>query len=186
MEGLNQSKVLVKDIMTANPIIIKKGESVKRAAELMKEGNVGSLLVLDDTGGLDGIVTKMDVVFKTVAEGMDSEEVLINDIMSEPVHSIDPDKEIHDAAEIMADLGIRRLPVIRDEELLGIITENDILEISPGLLDVTRELERINTSEIESYREPSRMEISGYCESCGVYSESLISVNGELLCRECR
>ena len=186
MEGLNHSKILVQDIMTTNPIIIKRDATVKRAAELMKEGNVGSLLVLDDSGELDGIITEMDIVFKTVAEGMNPEKVLINDIMSAPVHSIKPDKEIQNAAEIMADLGIRRLPVIRDGDLLGLITENDILEISPGLLDVTRELERINASEIESYREPSKMEISGYCESCGVYSENLISMNGQLLCRECR
>ncbi|MFW6376021.1 MAG: cyclic nucleotide-binding/CBS domain-containing protein [Thermoplasmatota archaeon] len=186
MKGLNQTKVLVKDIMTVNPIIIKRDESVKRAAELMKEGNVGSLLVLDKAGDLDGIVTEMDIVFKTVAEGMDPVDVKIVDIMSVPVHTIDPDKDIHDAAEIMADLGIRRLPVIIDDELLGIVTENDILEISPGLLDVTRELERINANEIEGYSEPSRREISGYCESCGVYSENLISVNGQLLCRECQ
>ncbi|MFP4051780.1 MAG: cyclic nucleotide-binding/CBS domain-containing protein [Thermoplasmata archaeon] len=186
MKGLTQTKVLVKDIMTANPIIIKRDESVKRAAELMKEGNVGSLLVLDEAGYLDGIVTEMDIVFKTVAEGMNPDDVKIVDIMSVPVHSIDPDKDIHDAAEIMADLGIRRLPVIKDNELLGIVTENDILEISPGLLDVTRELERINANDIERYSEPARREISGYCESCGVYSENLISVNGQLLCRECQ
>jgi len=186
MEGLNHSKIMVKDIMTTNPIIIKKDETVKSAAELMKEGNVGSLLVLDVDGELDGIITEMDIVFKTVAEGLNPEDIMIEEIMSAPVHSIDPEKEIQDAAEIMADLGIRRLPVMKEGDLIGLITENDILEISPGLLDVTRELERINSSDIESYREPSRTEISGYCESCGVYSENLLSVNGQLLCRECR
>ncbi len=186
MEGLNHSKILVKDIMTTNPIIIKKDATVKRAAELMKEGKVGSLLVLDEYGDMDGIITEMDIVFKTVAEGLNPDEVMIEEIMSAPVHSIKPDKDIKDAAEIMADLGIRRLPVIKEGDLLGLITENDILEISPGLLDVTRELERINASDIESYREPAKAEISGYCESCGVYSENLMSVNGQLLCRECR
>lgn len=186
MEGLNPTKIMVQDVMTTNPIIIKRDETVKRAAELMKEGKVGSLLVLDDAGELDGIITEMDIVFKTVAEGMNPDKVMINEIMSSPVHSIDPEKEIQRAAEIMADLGIRRLPVIKDGDLLGLITENDILEISPGLLDVTRELERINASDIEGYREPSRTEISGYCESCGVYSENLVSLNGQLLCRECR
>ncbi len=185
-EGFRASDVLVKNVMSENPLIIKKEENIKTAANLMSEAKTGSLVVLDSDGELAGILTEMDIVDDLVSEGLDPDKVLVKEIMSTPVHTVESSKPIQEAAKTMADLKIRRLPVVEGEEMVGIITENDILEISPTLIEITREYKRIRgPSKDQEYSETVRRETSGYCESCGVYSEQLILENGRLLCPEC-
>ncbi len=185
-EGFGASDISVRNIMSRSPLIIKEDEDVKTAAELMHESETGSLVVLDDERELTGILTEMDILGNIVTEGLDPEEVTVEEVMSEPVHTVRGDKPIQDAAELMADLEVRRLPVMDDEKMIGIITENDVLEISPKMIDITREYKRITEpEELQEYEEPKRREISGYCESCGVYSEDLVMENGQLMCPEC-
>ncbi len=185
-EGFGASEVLVKNVMSDNPLIIKEDEKIKTAANLMSEAKTGSLIVLDSQGELSGILTEMDIVDDLVSQGLDPDEVLVKDIMSSPVHTIESGTPIQEAAETMADLEIRRLPVVEGEKMVGIITENDILEISPTLIDITREYKKIRGSgKDQEYSEIVKRETSGYCESCGVYSEQLTSENGRLLCPEC-
>ncbi len=185
-EGFGASEVLVKNVMSENPLIIKEDEKIKTAANLMSEAKTGSLVVLDSEGELSGILTEMDIVDDLVSQGLDPEKTLVKDIMSYPVHTIESSLPIQKAAETMADLEIRRLPVLEGGEMVGIITENDILEISPTLIDITREYKRIRGPvRNQEYQEPLNRETSGYCESCGVYSERLTLENGRLLCPEC-
>ncbi len=186
MQSFEDPDIRIQDVMSVTPTIIKRTESVRKAASLMKESDVGSLIVLDEHGEPQGIITEMDIVFKAVAEGLDLNDTIVEDIMSTPVNTISGNKRIRDAAETMAELGIRRLPVMRDGKMIGLITENDIIELSPALLDITREYARIRYPEdVERYQEPSVIEISGYCESCSVFSERLTSSEGQLLCPEC-
>ncbi len=187
MDSFKEPDVRIQDVMSVTPIIIKKTETAYKAASLMKESGAGSLVVLNEAGELEGIVTEMDIVFKAVAEGLDPNKVKVEDILSSPVRTIEGTKNIRDAAELMAQLSIRRLPVMRSGKLIGLITENDIIELSPALLDITREYARIHYPEdIQGYKEPSEIEISGYCESCRVYSERLTTTDGQLLCPECQ
>ncbi len=186
MVTFKEPEIRVQDVMSITPIIIKKGETVRRAASLMKDTDVGCLIVLDDEGKLEGIITEMDIVFDTVAEGLDPDEVKVEDIMSSNVKTISGHKMVKDAAEFMAEEDIRHLPVVRDDQLIGIITENDIIELSPRLIEITREYAHIKYSNgIEGYDDRPELEITGYCESCKVYSERLRLVDAQLLCRDC-
>ncbi len=187
METLEHKDVQIQDVMSITPIIIRKNEKVQKAAKLMKDANVGSLIVLNENEDIEGIITENDIVYDTVAEGLNPSEVTVQTIMSSPVHTIEGDKTIVECAKDMADLNIRRLPVTRAGEMIGMITENDILELSPALMDITREYARIRyVEDLDEYQEPKEKEISGYCESCNVYSDKLVSQNSELLCPECR
>ncbi|MFP3871963.1 MAG: cyclic nucleotide-binding/CBS domain-containing protein [Candidatus Natronoplasma sp.] len=185
-ERFRGHEVLVQDVMSKNPVVINENETVERAANLMKEADIGSLVVVDDDQNISGIITEMDIVKKIVAENLPSDDVRIKEVMSKPVHTIDVDRLVQEAAETMAEKNIRRLPVMENGEMIGIITENDVLEISPTLIDITREYERIRgPNDLEKYEEHMRRESSGYCESCGVYSDRLVPKNGQLLCPEC-
>ncbi len=185
-EKFRGHEVQVQDVMTKNPVVINESENVKKAANLMKEGDIGSLIVVDDHRNITGIITEMDIVKKVVAQNMSAADVSISEVMSTPVHTIERDRLVQEAAEYMAERNIRRLPVVDGEEMIGIITENDILEISPALIDITREYERIRgPKDIERFEEHMREVTSGYCESCGVYSDRLIPDNGQLLCPDC-
>ena len=180
--------IRIQDVMSVNPIIIRKTETVKKAAKLMKETKVGSLLVLDDEGDLEGIVTEMDIVNKTVAEGVDPTEVTVKDIMSFPVHTISGDKNVLECAETMSKRNIRRLPVMSGDKIIGVITENDVLELSPKLIQITREYAKIGgekKKELGEYNEQPEIQTSGYCESCDIYSDNLTLKNGQFLCPEC-
>ncbi len=187
METLEHPDVQIQDVMSVTPIIIRKNETVRKAAQLMKDADVGSLIVLNEKEEIEGIITENDIVFDTVAEGLNPSEVTVQAIMSAPVHTIEGSRTILECAKIMAERGIRRLPVTKGGDMIGMITENDILELSPALMDITREYARIQYPEdVNGYREPKEREISGYCENCNVYSDKLISKNSELLCPECQ
>ncbi|MEF8874668.1 MAG: CBS domain-containing protein [Candidatus Thermoplasmatota archaeon] len=178
--------ILVQDVMSKSPVVINENEKVKKAANLMKEADIGSLIVVDEDKDITGIVTEMDIVKKVVAENLSPDDMSVSEMMSSPVHTIDGDKLVQKAAELMAERDIRRLPVVEDGEMIGIITENDILEISPTLIDITREYERIrDPGDLERFEDHMREVTSGYCESCGVYSSRLVYQNGQLVCPEC-
>src|SRR3989337_3806787 len=124
--------VAVFEIMTATPLTIGVDASVAEAAGLMRANDVGSLIVIED-GRPSGIVTERDVVTKVAAEERAPRDVRVRDIMSAPVVAIHPDEEVLEAARLMSSRKIRRLAVVTAADLVGILTENDILRIWPSL-----------------------------------------------------
>ena len=114
----------VKDVMTKTVITIESNKTVTEAAALMTENNVSNLIVMYKNIPT-GIVTERDFVRKVLAKNKPSTSK-ISEIMSTPLTVIDPDAPIKEAARKMVRKGIRRLPVIKDNKLVGIITTTDI------------------------------------------------------------
>ncbi len=105
--------------------------------------------------------------------------------MSSPLATISPEASLRDAATIMIKSGVKRLPVISDEKLVGIITDTDLVSGSSlGLSDILSDLLDMHREGIHFTE--SREVVRGICEVCGQLSDSLESVNGELLCWSCR
>ena len=114
----------VKDIMTKTVITIEANKTVTEAAALMTQNNVSNLIVMENNTPT-GIVTERDFVRKILAKNKPT-KTKISEIMSTPLRVIDPDAPIKEAARKMLRKGIRRLPVIKDNRLVGIITTTDI------------------------------------------------------------
>ena len=171
-------KVPVK-VMSRDPVTVTVNETISEAAARMKEKDVSALIVVEGNK-VTGILTDYDIVHKVVAKDMHPSELKVGEIMTAPAVSIHPHTEVEDAARKMSKEGIRRLVVTDDSVLQGIVTENDILKIWPGLIEVTRELQRVGLTDVMMEKE------SGYCESCKVFSGSLVVLDGQLLCPECR
>jgi CBS domain-containing protein len=114
----------VKDIMTKMVVTIEADKSVAEATALMTKNNVSNLIVMDGISPI-GIVTERDFVRKVLAKNK-LPTINISEIMSSPLRVIDPDAPIKEAARKMIRKGIRRLPVIQDNKLVGIITTTDI------------------------------------------------------------
>ena len=114
----------VKDIMTKTVITVDANKTVTEATALMTEKNVSNLIVMDGNTPT-GIVTERDFVRKVLARNITS-ATKISEIMSTPLRVIDPDAPIKEAARKMIRKGIRRLPVMQDNKLVGIITTTDI------------------------------------------------------------
>jgi len=179
-----ETAIPVRDIMTRPVITTKADVDVLKAAKKMASANVGCLIVTSNEGPI-GIMTERDLVKKIVSKAADPRKVLVGEVMSSPLVTISPDSSVRDAAVVMIKSGVKRLPVISDGKLLGIIADTDLVSGSSlGVGDVLSELMEMHRESI--HFEESREMVSGICERCGQLSDSLVSVNGELLCWSCR
>ncbi|HDS59299.1 MAG TPA: CBS domain-containing protein [Thermoplasmatales archaeon] len=178
-----KTDVTIRDIMNDNPVIISRKASVMDAAREMKGEGVGSLIIVDN-GVPVGIVTECDILRKVVAEGKIPQEVMVEDIMSSPPVTVSPDASLEEAIKLMGTHHIRRLPVVQDGKLVGMATERDMLQVSPLLLDVARELAAIGGGSGERpFRKREGM--AGKCEGCGMLTDRLTETDGHLFCESC-
>jgi CBS domain-containing protein len=113
----------VKDVMTENPESVEPDASIEDAAKKMKEADTGALLVVDGDD-LKGIVTDRDIVVNAVAEG--NTDAKVEDVASSDTTTIEPDAGIEDAIKLMRENKVRRLPVVDDDEPVGIVSLGDL------------------------------------------------------------
>ncbi len=113
----------VKDLMTKNVVTVDADKTVIEAATLMSQNDIGDLIVMDNKMPV-GIVTERDLVRRVLADGK-PRETKVSEVMTAPLKVIDPEAPIKEAARRMVNRRIRRLPVIKDNKLVGIITAAD-------------------------------------------------------------
>lgn len=174
-------EIIVKEAMKTNLAIVDPMITVLEAAKIMKKRKIGNVLVKEGNL-LVGILTESDIIKKVVAEGKKPKDVKAEDVMSTPVIVIDPYCNLEEAMKTMGKCNVRRLPVIEDDELIGIITQKDISQISPILHEISREWYDITVRDETFYK---KQVFSGKCEDCGVLSANLKNVDGRLLCDDC-
>ena len=114
----------VRDTMTENPRSIKASASVVEAARLMREDHIGSLPITDDEQ-LVGMITDRDITTRVVAEAADL-KMSVEDVYSRNLISVEPDKNLDEALQLMARHQVRRLPVVENGRLVGIVAQADI------------------------------------------------------------
>lgn len=117
--------MLVKDLMCKNVAAVSPDTSLEEIAKLMKEKNIGSVPVCD-SGKVVGIVTDRDIIVRELAMGKNPAATKVRDAMTYGISTASPDMDIHDAARIMSDKQIRRLPVVENEQLVGMLAIGDM------------------------------------------------------------
>lgn len=117
----------VKDIMKKNVISIDSSMTVKDAATMMYDSDVGCLVVTKDKTAV-GIVTERDIARRIVSKGKTS-STSISDIISSPLFVIGPEDTVWQACELMKNKGVHRVPVQKDNKLVGIVAASDIVKI---------------------------------------------------------
>jgi CBS domain-containing protein len=118
--------MLVYDVMSKGAECIRPNASLKEAAERMKQLDVGALPVCDNDH-LAGMITDRDITIRSVAEGHDPRSDRVKDIMTAGIVYCFDDQEVTEAAELMCEKQIRRLPVLnRDKRLVGIVSLGDL------------------------------------------------------------
>ena len=113
----------VRDVMTSNPRTVSPGDSIQVAARIMKEEDVGVVPIVDN-GRTVGIVTDRDIVIRAVAEG--GSDRAVREIATTDLVFVKPDSSTREAEKLMSERQIRRLPVVENGRLVGIVSLGDI------------------------------------------------------------
>ena len=121
------ANTFVKDVMSTNVLSIDSAKTVKEAACMMDDANVGCIIITKD-GLPSGILTERDFVKRIISQNKEASTSL-SEVMSSPLTIIGPNETVWEAAEIMKQKGIHKLPVQEDNKILGIITTTDLVKI---------------------------------------------------------
>ncbi len=114
----------IREVMTPNPRSVSPSDSIQNAAVIMRDEDAGAVPVVDN-GRAVGIVTDRDIVVRVVAEGGQLNGP-VRDIVSRSLVSATPDMTTREAADLMSEHQIRRLPVVENERLVGIVSIGDL------------------------------------------------------------
>lgn len=117
------------EVMTKNPIYCLPNDAVARAAQLMKNENIGPIPVIENeqTKKLVGIVTDRDLALKVVADGRDPKSTKVEEVMTRKVVTCRPEDDLQKALDAMSEHQLRRIPVVDDDnKLVGIIAQADV------------------------------------------------------------
>jgi len=123
----------VRDIMTRGVKTVDRYETILEAAKIMRSLEFGTLLVTEKSYAI-GILTEGDIVSRAVSEGYEVKRA-VEDIMSSPLKTISADSSIEEALQKMRELKVKKLPVLKSEKVVGIVTLTDIIENMPQLWD---------------------------------------------------
>ena len=135
----------IRDIMEKNVITIEKDKTAQDAAKIINEKDISFLVVMDE--GLPvGVLSESDFVRKIAAEDKKSSDVPISDIMSYKFRSVGPTTTIEDAVQKMLNNNIRRLLILEDEKLVGVITQTDLARNLRDQLLVDGTIKSINNN----------------------------------------
>ncbi len=126
--------VLVKEVMTKNVVTIDRNKTIFDACNLYKDKKIGCLLVTDE-GRCVGIATERNIIERTICSRIDPYETKIGDIMSTDLVTVHALDKIETAIEYMEFFEIKKLPVLVNDEIVGIITALDIAKARPDLSD---------------------------------------------------
>jgi CBS domain-containing protein len=115
----------VEEIMTTNPRTVNVDDTVLQAAQLMRDNDIGDVIVVED-GQVTGIVTDRDIAVRAVAEGRDPESTTVGEIATTEVQAIEPDASVDDTLRMMREHDIRRLPIVKNGRPVGIVSLGDL------------------------------------------------------------
>lgn len=171
--------VKIGECMTVGVLTLPTSATIREAAQLLKKSRVGSVIATDK-GKAVGILTERDIVYAVVAEGKDVSKTTLKSIMSKPLKVISASQSVEDAALALKENKVKRLPVVdKKGQLVGIVSEGDLMRVYPGIVDVMSE-----SSEMGPYDKEKHV-YTGICEQCGTFAETLKMDSGRLYCEEC-
>jgi len=113
----------IREVMTPNPRCVSPDDSIQSAAQIMRDEDTGAVPICDN-GRAVGIVTDRDIVIRAIADGQPNRPV--RDIATRDVISVSPDTSTREAAELMSEYQVRRLPVVDGDRLVGIVSLGDL------------------------------------------------------------
>ncbi|MBE0527506.1 MAG: CBS domain-containing protein [Candidatus Thorarchaeota archaeon] len=181
--------MFVKDIMAVNVVTMPPDATILDVSKSMSDMDIGSIIIVDKERPV-GIITESDIVRRVIAEEKDPKTTSASEIMTSPIIHVEPGMGLTDAMRVMAKSNIRRVAVLKNDSLAGIITSRDILRWSPELIDILVESLRLRNEEASRDRpddeDDELIAYGGECSNCGEYSTDLVLEDDEYVCESCR
>ena len=134
----------VRDIMEKNVITIDYTKNALDASIILKEKEISFLVILKE-GKPEGIISERDIVRKIAAEDVKSSQIQLEKIMSKNFKWVEPETEIEHAVQKMLNNNIRRLIVLEDEKLVGVITQTNLAEVLRSKLLINATVDNVNS-----------------------------------------
>lgn len=173
--------IKVREIMKRSVVTIDPELTLADVAKIMTNNRIGSVIIMQKTKPI-GIVTDDDIV-GTIAMGKDPKKVKVRGLKKKTRFvTASPDEDVLKVTKRMVKTGIKRVPVIKDGKLIGIVSDKEVLLVSPELINVLSEKLKMRVGAVAN---PDQV-ISGICERCEAYSDDLRNIGGRWLCEECR
>jgi len=129
----------VEDVMVQDVITIDENSTVKEAAEIMNKFEIGCLIAVR-RGKAMGIITERDILKRVVTEAKDARKTKVKDVMSSPLVVAEPDMELEDAVKLMFQMKIKKLPVVDEKRLVGLVSLTDIARFQPQMIRILKQL----------------------------------------------
>lgn len=136
----------VSELMRGSIISVDPGDAVSSAARMLYRYNIGALPVCSDDGRIKGIITDRDIVLRCVAAEVDPENTPVREIMSRNVVTVSPDDDVREAARLMATDQIRRLPVVQEGKVVGMLSLGDISKSHNFTMEASKALTEISSN----------------------------------------
>lgn len=181
--------ILVSDLMTREPIIVKPDTNLLECARKMVKKKTGSLLLVENNK-LVGIILRHDILWALIKKSKSNlENIKAIDISPKKILTIKPSATLDEAIKKMKMSKFERLPVVENNKLIGIITVRDILSFHPEIYPELEEFAKIREESkklklIEKAKEKEPV-LEGICEECG-NQDTLYKSKGMLVCESCR
>lgn len=134
--------ILVRDIMMRNVKTVRTDDSVHAAVLKMNKFQIGSVIVTNN-GRAVGIITERNILERIVEPRLDPGTIWAKDIMSSPLVTVDPNDAVEEAAKIMAQKRIKKLPVVEGDKIIGVVSTSDIVRANPTQIGILEELLRV-------------------------------------------
>jgi len=134
----------VRDIMEKNVITIDYTKNALDASVILKEKEISFLVILKE-GKPEGIVSERDIVRKIAAKDIKSSQIQLEEIMSKNFKWVEPETEVEHAVQKMLNNNIRRLIVLEDEKLVGVITQTNLAEVLRSKLLISATVDNVNS-----------------------------------------
>jgi CBS domain-containing protein len=152
---------MTRTVVTATPEM-----TAAQAGKKMVEKRVGSIIIVKDDKPV-GIVTESDMVAKVIFKNVKPSSIKLEQLMSKPLITTKSSDDVHDAVLMMVQKKIRRLPVLDGDELVGIITDADVIQVSSEVNQILDNLIEMNRESVLDRREV--VITQGECEECEEY-----------------
>ncbi|HLU52737.1 MAG TPA: CBS domain-containing protein [Acidimicrobiia bacterium] len=115
----------IREVMSTDPVHVPEDMNIMQVAEIMRDRDIGDVIVTNGASVV-GIVTDRDLVVRGLASGNGVEALTVGSLATRDVHSVAPDDPVGTAVSLMADQAIRRLPVVEDDSLVGVVSIGDL------------------------------------------------------------